>query len=91
MSGIGLQPMTESRLISTAGLVMQQTQPGQRLLLLSGRRGDAFEVVHGAFPGVRGSGSRRLALQASRARIICFSTALWDKPMALAISAYLRP
>ncbi len=91
MGGVGLQPLAERSLVSAAGLVMQQAQPGQRGLLLRGRRGNAFEVVHGAFPGVRVSGSRRLALQASRARIICFSTALWDKPMALAISAYLRP
>ncbi|MNZ74125.1 hypothetical protein D3C78_925660 [compost metagenome] len=91
MGGVGPQPLAERRLVTAVGLVMQQAQPGQRGLLLRRRRGDAFEVVHGAVPGVRGSGSRRLALQASRARIICFSTALWDKPMALAISAYLRP
>ena len=70
---------------------ISQTQPGERGLFLSGRRGDAVGGFHGAFPGRRGAGSRRLALQASRARIICFSTALWDRPMALAICAYLRP
>ncbi len=91
MGRVGAQPLAEGQLIASARAVVQQAQPGQRGLLLGRRRCDRIGWLHGAFPGRRGAGSRRLALQASRARIICFSTALWDRPMALAISAYLRP
>jgi len=84
MGGVGVQPAAEGGLIAAVGLVVQYAQPCQRGALLLGRYLNRRTVHHGAFPV---GGSRKLALQASRARIICFSTALWDTPMTLAISA----
>ena len=73
MSRVGLEPATESRLIATVGLIVQHTEPRQRRALLLRGDGDTRTIVHDTFSA---QGSRTLALQASRARIICFSTAL---------------
>ena len=83
MGRVCLQPAAEGGLVAAVGLIMQHAQPLQRGALLLGCHLDLRMLSHDAVPG----GSRKLALQASRARIICFSTALWDTPVTLAISA----
>lgn len=68
----------------------QAHQPGLGGLLEDGLvgRGVAIGSGHGwALLACSPAGPARLALQASRARIICFSTALWESCMAWAISA----
>ena len=84
VGGIGLQPTAEGGLVTAVGLIVQHGEPRQRSAFLFVSDRDNRTIDHGAVPA---GGSRKLALQASRARIMCFSTALCDTPMTLAMSA----
>ncbi|MNE19673.1 hypothetical protein D3C80_1127630 [compost metagenome] len=73
MGRVGQQPALELGALGQLRLLIDPAQPVQGGLFVLG--GD---FTHGAFPGMRvlAGGSATLALHASRARIICFSTAL---------------